>query len=219
MSTDNQKHEEILEAIWTTSENDKYSIAAIKKECHEDLSDSDLSKLEKRGLIVMSGDKILFTEDGKSCAEKIIRRHRLAEVLVHSILMLKDSKMEEIACKVEHTLLPEIEESICTLLGHPETCPDGRSIPRGRCCGKSIKAINNMVVSLNELKSDESAKVMYIRPGNHAQLHQLLSFGLNPGVIVTVHHHIPTFCIKFENTELALDEEIVKNIFVLKIMK
>jgi len=32
--------------------------------------------------------------------------------------------MEKVACKGEHRLEPEVEESICTLLGHPGVCPD-----------------------------------------------------------------------------------------------
>jgi DtxR family Mn-dependent transcriptional regulator len=34
---------------------------------------------------------------------------------------------------------------------------------------------------------------------------------------VTVHRKNPAFCIKFGNTELALDDKIVKNIFVWKL--
>ena len=58
---------------------------------------------------------------------------------------------------------------------------------------------------------------MYIKPDSHSHLHHLISFGLNPGVTVAVHRTVPAFCIKFENTELALDEDIVRNIFVWKV--
>jgi len=36
-------------------------------------------------------------------------------------------------------------------------------------------------------------------------------------MVVTVHRANPAFFIKFENTELALDEEIAQNIFVCKV--
>ena len=140
-----------------------------------------------------------------------------AEMLVSSILKLKNSAMEEVACKVEHRLEPEVEESICTLLGHPEVCPDGKPIPKGRCCEKKLSVINQIVTSLGELKPSESGKITYIKPGSQSNLHQLISFGLQPGVVVTVHRTNPAFCIKFENTELALDQKIAKNIFVCKI--
>lgn len=214
-----EKQEEILEAIWCAGENKKYSIDDIKKKCIVDFTDDDLSEIEKQGLIVCNADKVLFSSPGKLLAEAIMRRHRLAEVLVSSILRLKDSAMEEVACKVEHSLAPEVEESICTLLGHPEVCPDGKPIPRGRCCRKHLKTVDYKVVSLIELKPSEKGKITYIKPGSHSNLHQLISMGLQPGITVTVHRTNPAFCIKYENTELALDKDIAKNIFVWRLRK
>lgn len=213
----NEKFEEILEAVWAAGENNRYSIDAVRERCAIEFTDQDLLDLELEGMIVQNEGKVLFSNEGKKLAEGIIRRHRLAEVLVTSILKMQSQEMEKIACQVEHCLLPEVEESICTLLGHPELCPDGKPIPKGRCCDRGLTVVNSAVVSLAELKAGEKGKITYIKPGSHSNLHQLLSFGLNPGVMVTVHRKSPAFCIKFENTELALDEEIVKNIFVWRL--
>jgi DtxR family Mn-dependent transcriptional regulator len=213
----NEKQEEIMEAIWCAGENKNYAIDAIKKRCIVAFTEADLAELEKQDLIVSHADKILFSNEGKLIAEAIIRRHRLAEVLLSSILRLKNSSMEEVACKVEHCLEPEVEEAICTLLGHPAICPDGKPIPEGKCCKQKLSKISSTVVSLSELKPSARGKITYIKPGSHSNLHQLISFGLQPGVVVTVHRTNPTFCIKFENTELAIDAEIADNIFVWKI--
>jgi len=102
-----EKQEEIIEAIWCAGEYKNYSIDAVKKRCVVDFTEADLAELEKKGMIVLTSDKILFSGDGKTRAETIIRRHRLAEVLVSSILRLKDSSMEKVACKVEHCLEPD----------------------------------------------------------------------------------------------------------------
>ena len=112
-----EKQEEIMEAIWCAGENKNYSLEAVRKKCVIDFSASELAPLEELGLIVTNADKILFSSTGKQLAEGIMRRHRLAEVLVSTVLKLKNSAMEEVACKVEHCLAPEVEESICTLLG------------------------------------------------------------------------------------------------------
>lgn len=213
----NEKHEEILESIWSVGDRQNNSIEAVRKRSSVDFTDADLEELERQELIIRDGDRISLANKGKAIAEIIIRRHRLAEILVSSILKLKQSDMEEMACKVEHSLLPEVEESICTLLGHPEFCPDGKRIPRGRCCSGKLKAIDSSVVSLKELAPGESGKITYIKPGSHSNFHQLISFGLHPGVVVTVHRKNPAFCIKFENTELALDENVAANIFVWKL--
>ncbi|MCD6272132.1 MAG: metal-dependent transcriptional regulator [Deltaproteobacteria bacterium] len=212
-----EKQEEIMEAIWCAGEHRNYSVEAVRKNCVIDFTALELAVLEEMGLIVTNADKILFSSTGKQLAERIMRRHRLAEVLVSTVLKLKNSAMEEVACKVEHCLEPEVEESICTLLGHPEVCPDGKLIPRGRCCKKRLKVVNSVVIGLDKLKPREKGKISYIEPGSHSNLHQLISLGLHPGIVVSVHRTAPAVCIKFDNTELALDKEIAKNIFVWKI--
>lgn len=213
----NEKQEEILESIWSVADRQNNTIDAIRKRSTVPFTEADLDELERQELIIRDSDRITLADKGKSIAEVIIRRHRLAEILVSSILKLKQSDMEDIACKVEHSLLPEVEESICTLLGHPEFCPDGKKIPRGRCCSGKRRIIDSSVVSLRELAPGERGKITYIKPGNHSSFHQLISFGLHPGVTVTVHRKNPAFCIKFENTELALDESVAENIYVWKL--
>jgi DtxR family Mn-dependent transcriptional regulator len=213
----NEKQEEILESIWSVRDRQHSTIEAVRKRCTVDFTEADLDEMERQELIVRDKDEISLANKGKSIAEVIIRRHRLAEILVSSILKLKQSDMESIACKVEHSLLPEVEESVCTLLGHPEFCPDGKRIPRGRCCSGKKKMIDTSVVSLKELSPGERGKITYIKPAKHSNFHQLISFGLHPGVIVTVHRTSPAFCIKFENTELAIDENVSGNIYVWKL--
>ena len=48
----NEKFEEILEAIWVASENNRYSIAAIRTRCVIEFTDQDLLDLEQEGMIV-----------------------------------------------------------------------------------------------------------------------------------------------------------------------
>jgi len=212
-----ERLEEVLEAVWVAGETRNFSIDAIRRRCVVEVTDDDFAQLEGKGLIVRNGDKILFSHDGKKLAEGVIRRHRLAEVLVYSILKLKQAEMEEVACKAEHSLLPEVEEAICTLLGHPELCPDGKPIPRGRCCHNGVTRLGRVVVSLLELMPGESGKITYVKPGSHSNLHQLIAIGLQPGAIVTVQRRRPAFCIRIDESEIAVDEDIVRNIFVWKI--
>lgn len=212
-----EQQEEILEAVWVENEKTETSETEIRKRCAVEFSGAELEELIEQGLIVRAEEQLRLSDQGQRLTKPVIRRHRLAEVLVSSILQLKSADMEAVACKVEHSLLPEVEEAICTLLGHPETCPDGKPIPRGKCCKSGQKIIDTKVVNLTELQPGESGKITYIKPVNHENFHQLISFGLHPGEIVTVHRSTPVFCIKFVNTELALDREIARNIFVWKL--
>jgi putative ABC transport system ATP-binding protein len=88
---------------------------------------------------VSTGDGSLIVEltsRGRKKAADIIRRHRLAERLFTDSLALdSETEIEQQACKFEHILSPEATDKICTVLGHPRTCPHGALIPRGDCCG------------------------------------------------------------------------------------
>ncbi|MHC4310508.1 MAG: iron dependent repressor, metal binding and dimerization domain protein [Planctomycetota bacterium] len=66
------------------------------------------------------------------------------------------------ACEFEHTVTPELVDSICILLGHPRECPHGRPIPQGQCCRHSSRTAQSSVIPLVELAVGQSARVAYI---------------------------------------------------------
>ncbi len=209
--------EEILESIWSVGEEGRGSLDAIQEHCPIQIRDEDLRVLEKRALIRRDGDDIQLTGEGRDSARGVVRRHRLATTLFATILNMEPDKREAIACEVEHTLLPEVEESICTLLGHPETSPDGKPIPPGRCCATHRTTTSTVIVNLTSLAPGESGRITYIKPKDHTRLHKLTSFGLTPGTVVEVHQRSPAFCVRYEGTELALNRDVAEDIFVARI--
>ncbi len=210
--------EEILESMWKVDENlETSTAAAVRKMCPDNIAEEDLLSLEKQGFIVRSGDIITMTEEGRAEAEGVVRRHRLAEVLFSTMLNLDAKQREDAACEVEHTLLPEMEQAICTLLGHPTTCPDGKPIPRGKCCFAHRTVAATVIVSLSQLSPGEKGRIMYIKPKHHARFHRLSSFGLTPGTLVEVHQRFPALCIRYEGTELALNRDAAEDIFVARV--
>ncbi|KPK26011.1 MAG: hypothetical protein AMJ61_10145, partial [Desulfobacterales bacterium SG8_35_2] len=81
----NEKQEEILESIWSVGDRQNNTIEAVRKRSSVDFTDADLDDLEQQQLVVRNQDKISLANKGKAIAEIIIRRHRLAEILVSSI--------------------------------------------------------------------------------------------------------------------------------------
>ncbi len=209
--------EEILEASWKSDEEDHHSLEKIRLVCPDQIEEEDLNVLEKRKLITREAENVLLTYEGREEAKNVVRRHRLAETLFATILDLDVEKREEIACEVEHTLLPEVEEAICTLLGHPTICPDGKPIAPGRCCTVGRTQASTIVMNLTELQPGDSGRIAYIKPKHHERLHRLSSFGLTPGVVVELHQRSPAFCILYEGTELALNQDVAEDIYVAKI--
>ena len=209
--------EEILETVWTGAEDGESSLDGLRTRCPIEITEDDLAVLIKRGQILREGDLVELTKAGREAARGVVRRHRLAATLFGTILDMDPVKREEIACQVEHTLLPEVEEGICTLLGHPTTAPDGLPIPPGHCCEVGQRAARSVIVDLTQLAPGDRGRITYIKPRDHDRLHRLSSFGLTPGTIVELHQRSPAYCIRYEGTELALSADVAEDIFVAKI--
>jgi len=209
--------EEILEAIWTMDEQGQSSLESIQERCPIKIEEDDLDVLEKNKLITREGNRLVLTYEGRNEGKNVVRRHRLAEVLFASILNLDGEGREKVACEVEHSLLPEVEESICILLGHPTMCPDNKPIPPGRCCSSKRKIASTVIVNLTELGIGEKGRITFIKPKDHSRLHRLTSFGLTAGTVIQVHQRFPAYCIRFEGTEIAIDQDVAEDIYVTKI--
>jgi DtxR family transcriptional regulator, Mn-dependent transcriptional regulator len=209
--------EEIMEAIWVAEENDQNSLAYVQGLSHAPFSEKHLEQLTAQHWIRIDDGKIYLTEEGREEARVIVRRHRLAETLLFTVLNLDTEKREQIACEMEHTLLPEMTDSICTLLGHPQFSPDGEVIPPGICCKSRKNHVEPVMINLTELMPGEKGRISYIKPKNHARLHRLAAFGITPGIVVVLHQKNPSYCIQYEETELALEKDVAEDIYVTKI--
>ncbi len=210
----NQKHEEILESIWVASESGSATIQTIQSRCPAEFSEEDLSRLEDQGHLAHNERELFLTQKGKHKARTLVRCHRLAESLLYTVFDLDWQRREALACQAEHTLVPELADGICTLLGHPTECPDGKPIPPGVCCVTQQQMIGRQVIPLSELELGCKARILFVKPKNHDRLNEITTIGLTPGVIVTLHQRSPTYCLKFDGTELAVDHRVAQDLFV-----
>ncbi|HVC00045.1 MAG TPA: iron dependent repressor, metal binding and dimerization domain protein [Candidatus Dormibacteraeota bacterium] len=86
-------------------------------------------------LVQRNDSQLVLTDRGRRRACDLVRRRRLAERLFMDTFSIEDPEADTHACKFEHIISPELDEKICTFLGHPRTCPHGHPIPPGTCCG------------------------------------------------------------------------------------
>ncbi len=93
-----------------------------------------LARMEDLLLVHVAGQNVQLTDRGKSRARDVVRRHRLAERLFKDTFRIDDHEAHSQACKFEHIISPELDQRICSFLGHPTTCPHGNPIPPGECC-------------------------------------------------------------------------------------
>lgn len=211
--------DEVLEFIWAQREQGSSSIHQLMS-IEEVAEEADLATLEKMrglGLVEMSGDTVTLTQVGEKLAEAAIRRHRLAERLLTEVLAMDAGSVEKDACSFEHTLSPEVTDNICTLLGHPPTCPHGLPIPKGECCRKTGEELKPIVQQLNVLEVGDRGRIIFISSKSHMRLDKLGSLGIVPGSTITVRQRRPAFVIQIGETTLALDPEIIKEIYVKKL--
>lgn len=211
-----KKHakEEILELVWVLSERKIDTISTLKAKSKEEDTETLIEELVEENLLQIENDRVSLTETGYRQAESIIRRLRLAEVMFSEILEMDDTIVRDQACEFEHILMAEVTDSICTFLGHPLKCPHGQPIPRGECCARFSNEIKPFVVPLSEFRIGELAKVVFMSPRTHARLDKLMTFGLVPGSVIRLHQKKPSFVLQIGETDLAIDNEIAKNIYV-----
>ena len=226
MSIHREAIEELLELCWTASED---GLVPLNRDwlptqllCflpHPIAPDGSaqqdtIEAMIQQGLLLTDGRQIRLSPTGAQAAQVIVRCHRLTEVLLHNVLDVSEASVESTACQVEHILNPEVTDAVCTFLGHPPSCPHGRTIPRGRCCEVAAALVEPLIVPLDRLEIGEVAAVAFIHTPRRAYLQRLHAFGLLPGRHLRLRQRQPALVIQVGETELALDHHAAQEIFV-----
>lgn len=210
--------EEILEIVWVAEEDGRsVTESGVKELLNRPGEDADetVAFLEEKGMLeVTQSRELRLTDEGSTLARRVIRRHRLAERLLNDVLEMDLASIEGPACRFEHAISAEVEEKICTLLGHPNECPHGKTIPSGKCCSESQELISRAIVPLPEVEVGKTVKIAYLTLSEEGRLDRLSSLGVLPGVSVTVDQKFPAFVIKLEETSVAMEKEVASNIYV-----
>ena len=130
-----ERFDHLLEQVWICEEEG--IVPVLERIRHHGAQDTlqIAARLKDLGLLELSERAVAFTPRGESRARDVIRRKRLAERLLTETFSVSDStEVDSHACKFEHIISPDLDQRICTFLGHPKTCPHGNPIPAGRCC-------------------------------------------------------------------------------------
>jgi DtxR family Mn-dependent transcriptional regulator len=218
VSTLARRLEEILEHVWTEREEGRDAasgiLAAAASEHAPDARGDDLGELAAAGLVALEKDRVRLTPEGEVRARDVVRRHRLTERLFRDLLDLGEPTMEAQACEFEHILSREATDSVCTLLGHPPTCPHGKPVPPGECCGAFQRTVRPLVTGLPSFALGAVGRIVFITPKFHDRMDRLAALGVIPGSTIRLHQRSPSYVIDVGETTIALDPEIAGEIFV-----
>jgi DtxR family transcriptional regulator, iron-dependent repressor len=88
-----------------------------------------VKRLETEGLVSTATGRIVLSSQGLELAERVVRRHRLAERFLTDILGLSWADAHKEAGRWEHVMSASVEEAMNRVLGAPTTCPHGNPIP------------------------------------------------------------------------------------------
>lgn len=120
----------------TVFELEEEGIVPLRARIAERLSQSGptvsqtVARMERDGLLHVTGDRQLaLSEVGRTLATRVMRKHRLAECLLVSVIDLPWEEVHIEACRWEHVISESVERRLFELLGHPERCPHGNPIP------------------------------------------------------------------------------------------
>lgn len=124
--------EEYCEAVFELREDDINVIQARiadRLEVSRPAVSEMIRRMETEGLIRLDGTTVRLTDDGTEVAERVVRRHRLAERFLTDVLELSWADAHAEAGKWEHIISDPVEAALNRFLGQPTTCPHGNPIP------------------------------------------------------------------------------------------
>ena len=137
---DEIRFDHFLEQIWVLGEEgNSAQVDCIRAPGSADPSRT-LGRMAELQLVEVTANQVHLTDAGKRRARDVVRRHRLAERLFMDTFAVDDFEAHNQACKFEHIISPQLDQRICSFLGHPKTCPHGNPIPPGACCDGKTKS-------------------------------------------------------------------------------
>ncbi|MDE2408715.1 MAG: metal-dependent transcriptional regulator [Actinomycetales bacterium] len=165
-----------------------------------------ISRMERLGLVQVGGDRHLeLSDEGRSEAVKVMRKHRLAERLLADVIGLEWELVHEEACRWEHVMSDHVERKLLALLNNPHISPYGNPIPGLAELGATdAPSFHEGVVSVSTLDFADPDKVYTLRRiGEPLQvdtqlLADLKALGIMPGARLQFEHRARRVFIRLE---------------------
>jgi DtxR family Mn-dependent transcriptional regulator len=170
-----------------------------------------LRELRVRGLLDAGSDRLALSDEGRRQAAAVLRRHRLSERLLTDVLGLPWDRVHEEAMRLEHSLTPEAEARLTSLLNDPETCPHGGPIPGSG--GTEAPRTR----TLDTIPAGTQVRIEQITEEEAALLRYLASLGLLPKAELTVEEIAPfggPLLVRVGGARYAIGRDVAAKILV-----
>jgi DtxR family transcriptional regulator, Mn-dependent transcriptional regulator len=189
----------------TVFELEEEGIVPLRARIAERLSQSGptvsqtVARMERDGLLRVEGDRQLaLTATGRMLAMRVMRKHRLAECLLVSVIGMPWEEVHIEACRWEHVISDNVERRLVELLDYPVRCPHGNVIPGLAELGvpadatkRSDAATSEPDIAMTDLAIPDGEQVVVSRISEQVQsdaalMLRLKNIGIQPGREVTL---------------------------------
>jgi DtxR family Mn-dependent transcriptional regulator len=180
-----------------------------------------VARMERDGLLRVEGDRHLsLTEKGRERAVAVMRKHRLAELLLVNVIGMPYEEAHDEACRWEHVMSEAVELKVYELLGRPTRSPYGNPIPGlndfdgtdssepvGTVAERNL-AFPGLVGTVTVSRICESVQT------DSDVLRQLHAAGMDPGANIVVAQERDAVIVEHDGESVRLPREIASRVFV-----
>ncbi len=187
-----------------------------------------VARMERDGLLSVENDRhLVLTEEGRDSAVAVMRKHRLAELLLVNVIGMPYEEAHDEACRWEHVMSDSVERRVYELLDRPTRSPYGNPIPGLEVLGVGVPVEEPGTPVLSVAGANErnlafpglSGSVVVRRicesvQTNAGVLRQLHAAGIDPGATVTVAQERDGVTIDRSGDKIRLPREVASRVFV-----
>ncbi len=181
-----------------------------------------VNRMERDGLLTVEGDRHLqLTDLGRAHAVSVMRKHRLAELLLVNVIGLPYEEAHDEACRWEHVMSESVEAKVYELLGRPTRSPYGNPIPGLAKFDDGLDSAGapGAEAERNLAFPGLSGPVTVRRICESVQtdvgvLRQLHAAGVDPGATVKVAQERDAVIVDLAGEQIRLPREVASRVFV-----
>jgi DtxR family Mn-dependent transcriptional regulator len=181
-----------------------------------------VARMERDGLVHVESDRHLqLTDNGRARATSVMRKHRLAERLLHDVLGLEWDQLHIEACRWEHVMSDAVERRILAKLDKPLVCPHGNPIPGLEELGLPFGSPEDeqMLPTLAATTAQDRTVMRVERISENLQpddelMRHLVTSGVTPGKSITVSRVVNGYQICGALENFVIENDVAEGIFV-----
>jgi DtxR family Mn-dependent transcriptional regulator len=179
-----------------------------------------VARMERDGLLTVEGDRHLqLTGAGRTYAVAVMRKHRLAELLLVNVIGMPYEDAHDEACRWEHVMSDDVERRVFHLLGRPTRSPYGNPIPGLAELDRSAPPLEGDEAERNLAFPGLTGAVVVRRicESVHSDgdvIRQLHTAGVDPGAKVTVAQERDSVIVDRGGEQVRLPREVASRVFV-----